>query len=103
TFRLDGSFQSLVSGAMGKCASLIIEWFSWAPLHSYFQSGSSGCFRSQSGRRLRTVGIVAKLYSAGGELVAHSRVHASHGSLPAGWPFLAERMMLIASNRTAVA
>ena len=24
--------------------------------HSYFQSGSSGCFRSQSGRRLRTTG-----------------------------------------------
>src|ERR1700730_6554068 len=54
--------------------------------YSYFQSGSSGCFRSQRGRRLRTVGIAAKLYAGGGELVDHSRVHASQGSLPASLP-----------------
>ena len=29
--------------------------------YSYFQSGSSGCFKSHSGRRLRTTGISAKL------------------------------------------
>src|SRR5690242_16675332 len=29
--------------------------------HSYFQSGSSGCFKSHSGRRLRTVGSSSKL------------------------------------------
>src|SRR5262245_31336348 len=57
-----------------------------ATLHSYFQSGSSGCFRSQSGRRLRTLGIVSKLYDAGGEVVAHSSVQASQGSSPAGLP-----------------
>src|SRR5215471_9835013 len=55
-------------------------------LYSYFQSGSSGCFRSQSGRRLFTTGVVAKLYGGGGELVVHSRVHASQGSLPASLP-----------------
>ena len=54
--------------------------------YSYFQSGSSGCFRSHSGRRLRTAGMTAKLYSGGGELVDHSSVHASHGSFPAALP-----------------
>src|SRR5271163_1251186 len=54
--------------------------------YSYFQSGSSGCLMSQSGRRLLTTGILAKLYSMGGELADHSKVHASHGSLPAGLP-----------------
>src|SRR5262245_45142071 len=53
---------------------------------SYFQSGSSGCFRSHSGRRLRTVGIDSKLYDGGGEVVAHSSVQASQGSSPAGRP-----------------
>src|SRR5882724_5436701 len=56
------------------------------PFYSYFQSRSSGCLRSHSGRRLLTDGITAKLYAGGGELVAHSRVHASHGSLPAIFP-----------------
>ena len=55
-------------------------------LHSYFQSGSSGCFRSHSGRRLRTVGICSKLYGGGGDVVDHSNVQAFHGSSPAGWP-----------------
>src|SRR5262249_29444861 len=59
--------------------------------HSYFQSGSSGCFRSHSGRLLRTSGSVAKLYSGGGDVVAHSSVQASHGSLPATWPWRSER------------
>ena len=53
---------------------------------SYFQSGSSGCFKSHSGRRLRTTGNAAKLYSGGGEVVAHSSVQASQGSLPAILP-----------------
>src|SRR5215467_7848670 len=55
-------------------------------LYSYFQSGSSGCFKSQSGRRLLTVGITAKLYAGGGELVVHSSVQASQGSFPAILP-----------------
>src|SRR6516225_2499969 len=55
--------------------------------YSYFQSGSSGCLRSQSGRRLFTSGSFSKLYSAGGDAVAHSRVQASHGSSPAFLPF----------------
>src|SRR5258708_18307651 len=62
--------------------------------HSYLQSGSSGCFRSHNGRLLRTSGRTAKLYSGGGDDVAHSSVHASHGSLPAGSPFRSERIML---------
>src|SRR5262250_1783504 len=53
---------------------------------SYFQSGSSGCFRSHNGRRLLATGSDAKLYAGGGELVDHSRVHASHGSFPAVSP-----------------
>src|SRR5215469_16886279 len=55
-------------------------------LYSYQLSGSSGCFWSHKGRRLATVGTVAKLYAGGGELTDHSSVHASHGSLPAGAP-----------------
>src|SRR5713101_8080668 len=54
--------------------------------HSYFQSGSSGCFRSQRGRRLMTVGTSPKLYSGGGDEVSHSSVQASHGSSPACSP-----------------
>src|SRR6185312_10022650 len=62
--------------------------------HSYFQSGSSGCFRSQRGRRLWTVGIVSKLYAGGGEVVAHSSVQASHGLSPAGLPFRSDTITL---------
>src|SRR5258708_30403839 len=68
-------------------------------LYSYFQSGSSGCLRSQSGRRLLTDGITAKLYAGGGELVAHSRVHASHGSLPAILPLTEDKSRLTAKTR----
>src|SRR5262245_29003894 len=71
--------------------------------HSYCQSGSSGCLRSHSGRRLRTTGKVSKLYSGGGDVVDHSRVHASHGSLPAGVPTRSERSRLTAKTPTAVA
>src|SRR5262245_29597010 len=53
---------------------------------SYFQSGSSGCFRSQRGRRLWTTGTSSKLYAGGGEVVAHSSVQASQGLSPAGGP-----------------
>src|SRR5215831_9398940 len=53
---------------------------------SNFQSGSSGCFTSQSGRRLLTAGSDAKLYTGGGELVDHSSVQASQGSFPAIFP-----------------
>src|SRR5581483_8288940 len=50
------------------------------------QSGDSGCLRSQSGRRLRTIGTVSKFSAAGGEAAAHSSVQASQGSLPARAP-----------------
>src|SRR5215468_7571345 len=52
-------------------------------LHSYWLSGSSGCFTSHNGRRLATTGTVAKLYAGGGELADHSSVQASQGSFPA--------------------
>src|SRR5439155_1654451 len=66
-----------------------------SPCHpSYRQSGSSGCFRSHSGRRLRTVGITAKLYVGGGEGVDHSSVQASQGSAPAGRPLRSDTMAL---------
>src|SRR5260370_600669 len=55
-------------------------------VHSNFQSGSAGCLRSQSGRRLLTVGITEKLYAGCGEGIDHSSVQASHGSLPAVLP-----------------
>src|SRR5579862_8571550 len=69
-------------------------------LYSYFQSGSSGCFKSQSGRRLSTTGILAKLYSGGGELVDHSSVQASHGSSPANFPFQSDHKRFPTKTRT---
>src|SRR5208283_2221992 len=69
-------------------------------LYSYFQSGSSGCLRSQRGRRLRTVGTVAKLYSGGGELVVHSRVQASQGSFPALRPLSMDHSKLPTKTST---
>src|SRR5580693_5048696 len=71
--------------------------------YSYCQSGSSGCFKSHSGRRLFTSGIVAKLYSGGGEVVDHSSVHASHGSLPATFPRKYDHIKLPRKIRTAAA
>ena len=62
--------------------------------HSYRESGSSGCFRSHNGRRLLTTGSLAKLYSGGGDEVAHSSVQASQGSGPASGPLKYEYTML---------
>src|SRR3954452_17246601 len=42
----------------------------------------------------RTRGITSKLFSGGGELVNHSSVFPSHGSLPDFLPFLALWTML---------
>src|SRR5207244_13032292 len=62
--------------------------------YSYCQSGSSGCFRSHSGRRLCTTGITSKLYAGGGEVVAHSSAQASQGSAPAGRPCRSDAITL---------
>src|SRR5690242_18976815 len=78
--RAEGPHRSSGSNAVTVATLIKIS------LYSYFQSGSSGCLRSQSGRRLLTDGITAKLYSGRGALVVHSRVQASHGSLPASLP-----------------
>src|ERR1700722_4887086 len=68
--------------------------------YSYFQSGSSGCLMSQSGRRLSTIGVTAKLYSGGGEEVDHSNVHASQGSGPAGSPSNKDHSMFATNAST---
>src|SRR5208337_488929 len=70
--------------------------------YSYFQSGSSGCFKSHSGRRLRTTGIMAKLYSGGGDAVDHSSVQASHGSLPAAFPLKYDQTRFQTKIRTPI-
>src|SRR5258706_8591661 len=67
-------------------SGIVMDGVLMMPRYSYCQSGSSGCFRSHSGRRLLTTGRVAKLYEGGGEEVDHSRVQASQGSLPASSP-----------------
>src|SRR5260370_8446200 len=74
--REEGSHRT--SGSFTLTVATLIRIF----LYSYFQSGSSGCLRSQSGRRLFTAGITAKLYPGVGELVVHSRVQASQQSPP---------------------
>src|SRR5581483_1460781 len=66
----------------------------------HFQSGSSGCFRSQSGRALRTGGWVMKFHGGGGDVVAHSSVQASQGSLPARSPVRSERNTLTRKTST---
>src|SRR5262249_32292189 len=70
-------------------------------LHSYRLSGSSGCFKSHSGRLLATVGMEAKLYTGGGELTDHSSVQASQGSLPALAPFQYEMTRFATNTRMA--
>src|SRR5438128_11247678 len=49
-------------------------------------SGRSGFAISHNGRRLRIGGSASKFSCGGGEVVAHSRVHAFHGLSPAGFP-----------------
>src|SRR5438132_13228798 len=46
-------------------------------------SGRSGLARSHNGRRLRIGGSAIKFSCGGGDVVAHSRVHASQGLSPA--------------------
>src|SRR5690606_11183353 len=53
--------------------------------------------------RLRTVGIRAKLYGGGGDVVAHSSVYAPHGFSPAGTPRRQLRNRFHAKTRTAAA
>src|SRR4029434_1055411 len=49
-------------------------------------SGRSGLAKSHSGRRLRIGGSATKFSCGGGDVVAHSRVHASQGVSPATLP-----------------
>src|SRR5262245_25476939 len=93
--RLDGKVHS--AGVEGKLKWSAVIIFS-VSVYSYFQSGSSGCFKSHNGRALRTAGTVSKLYSGGGEVVAHSSVHASQGSSPAFSPFRNEVIMFNARH-----
>src|SRR5262249_4589392 len=84
--RREGNLHSTGLNCIAIASSLVTAVSSQLSAYSCAQSGSSGCLRSQSGRRLRTVGNVSKLYSGGGEVVVHSSVHASHGSSPASFP-----------------
>src|SRR4029077_6182646 len=49
-------------------------------------SGRSGLARSHNGRRLRMGGSATKFSCGGGDVVAHSSVHASQGLSPATLP-----------------
>src|SRR5690606_4487749 len=55
---------------------------------------------SQSGSRVRISGSSEKLYSGGGDVVAHSSVCASHGLFPAIWPFFRLRITFQAKAST---
>src|SRR5262245_36382524 len=100
TLRRDGSDHSANSAGSVRVLALAIAVPSD---YSYFQSGSSGCFRSHSGRRLRTSGRTSKLYSGGGEVVDHSSVHASQGSSPAGLPCRSDQRRLTTKQPTPAA
>src|SRR5262245_48487254 len=69
----------------------------------YFQSGSSGCFASHSGRLLATTGSAPKLYSGGGDVVDHSSVQPSHGSFPAAGPLKYDQMKFVTQHRIPAA
>src|SRR6476660_7292277 len=49
-------------------------------------SGRSGLAKSHNGRRLRIGGSATKFSCGGGDVVAHSSVHASQGLSPATLP-----------------
>src|SRR5262245_14089053 len=97
TLRRDGSVHSADSAGRVKVFAFAIAIPS---VYSYFQSGSSGCYKSHSGRRLRTSGKVSKLYSGGGEVVDHSSVQASQGSSPAGSPRRSDHSTLATKQPT---
>src|SRR5260370_16659222 len=59
---------------------------STAPFSPTIGSGRSGLARSHNGRRLRIGGSATKFSCGGGDVVAHSRVHASQGLSPATLP-----------------
>src|SRR5438270_13506004 len=87
------------SGSNAVIVATLIEIF----LYSYFQSGSSGCLRSQSGRRLFTDGITAKIYAGGGELVVHSRVQACQGPFRTILPLKEDQMRFAAKTNVPAA
>src|ERR1700730_11448735 len=87
--RLAGNERHHGNSSSGREIPFDVLWRQdrWSDTHaSYSQSGSSGGFRSHNGRRLWPTGASSKLYGGGGEVVSHSSVHASHGSLPASSP-----------------
>src|ERR1700722_7377183 len=61
-------------------------------------SGAAGYATSQSGRRLRMGGSAWKLSGGGGDVVAHSSVHALQGLSPATAPARSERARLTTST-----
>src|SRR5438067_8488428 len=82
---------------MGRASSPVVSGVSWcsapagprllvAPSPWPFGSAVGSGRWSHNGCRLATTGIDAKLYSGGGEVVAHSKVSAAHGLGPAGLP-----------------
>src|ERR671933_1893203 len=61
--------------------------------------GDSAYFMSHTGRELRTIGTTSKLCGGGGEVVAHSRVWPSQGSLSAIAPLRRVRSTLRIKTR----
>src|SRR5205823_4764392 len=66
-------------------------------------STRSPYFWSKNGRSERIGGSESKLRSGGGEVVAHSSVWPSQGSLPAGRPWRSDRYRFQAKNSTLTA
>src|SRR5262249_20966185 len=64
---------------------------------------ASGYFWSKNGRSERIGGSESKLRSGGGEVVAHSRVWPSHGSLPTRSPRRNVRMTFQTKTSTPTA
>ncbi len=61
--------------------------------------GDAGDGTGELQSHLFEAGIDSKLYEGGGDVVDHSNVQPSHGSSPAGRPFLKERKRFTTKNR----
>src|SRR5207245_1239991 len=97
--RLAAGIGSLRSGA---AATTVVSKVSFSSTRRPVTTGSSPSL-SHSGVLLSTTGMCAKLYTGGGEVVAHSRLAAPHGFGGAIAPRYSETTPLITKSSTAAA
>jgi hypothetical protein len=103
-----GEPEGISSSSSHSASRTVVAGVSWWRANTCRPSARLATSRARSrsshiGYGLVTRGITAKLYSGGGELVAHSSVAPSQGSGPAGAPrnTLTARLATIAKRPAA--